>query len=125
LSPTSIRFAGLAETRPELRPDAKPRRAKTKKKDAERPRGPIPIKSTRRSFNLEDDTSPDVDLTDMDDFATSKPRKTKRRNNRRVGPTFVGRYNRLIAVAEPRASPSRRPAPGTGTGSVRNCVRVR
>ena len=57
-------------------PDAKPQRganAKTKKKDGERPRGPIPLKSTGRSFNLEDDTSPEVELTDIDDFATSKP----------------------------------------------------
>jgi cold-inducible RNA-binding protein len=56
-------------------PDAKPQRganAKTKKKDGERPRGPIPLKSTGRSFNLDDD-SPEVELTDVDDFATSKP----------------------------------------------------
>jgi cold-inducible RNA-binding protein len=57
-------------------PDAKPQRgtnAKAKKKENERPRGPIPLKSTGRSFNLEDDSSPDVDLSDMDDFATSRP----------------------------------------------------
>lgn len=56
-------------------PDAKPQRgtnAKAKKKESERPRGPIPLKNTGRSFNLDDD-SPDVDLTDVDDFATSKP----------------------------------------------------
>jgi cold-inducible RNA-binding protein len=56
-------------------PDAKPQRgggAKKNKKDAERPRGPIPLKATGRSFTLEDD-SPDVDLPDIDDFATSKP----------------------------------------------------
>ena len=56
-------------------PDAKPQRgqnAKAKKKESERPRGPIPLKSTGRSFNLEDD-SPDVELPDMDDFATSRP----------------------------------------------------
>jgi cold-inducible RNA-binding protein len=56
-------------------PDAKPQRGtnlKAKKKDAERPRGPIPLKSTGRSFTLDDD-SPDVDLADVDDFATSKP----------------------------------------------------
>ena len=56
-------------------PDAKPQRggsAKAKKKDAERPRGPIPLKSTGRSFTLEDD-SPDDVLPDIDDFATSKP----------------------------------------------------
>ena len=56
-------------------PDAKPQRgqnAKAKKKENERPRGPIPLKSTGRSFNLDDD-SPDVELPDMDDFATSRP----------------------------------------------------
>jgi RNA recognition motif-containing protein len=56
-------------------PDAKPQRgggAKAKKKDAERPRGPIPLKSTGRSFTLDDD-SPDDVLPDIDDFATSKP----------------------------------------------------
>ena len=56
-------------------PDAKPQRgpnAKAKKKEAERPRGPIPMKVTGRSFNLEDD-SPDEALPDMDNFATSKP----------------------------------------------------
>ena len=56
-------------------PDAKPQRggsAKAKKKESERPRGPIPLKSTGRSFNLEDD-SPDEALPDIDDFATSRP----------------------------------------------------
>jgi cold-inducible RNA-binding protein len=56
-------------------PDAKPQRglnAKAKKKEAERPRGPIPMKVTGRSFNLDDD-SPDEALPDMDNFATSKP----------------------------------------------------
>jgi cold-inducible RNA-binding protein len=56
-------------------PDAKPQRggsAKAKKKEAERPRGPIPLKSTGRSFTLDDD-SPDEALPDIDDFATSKP----------------------------------------------------
>ena len=56
-------------------PDAKPQRggsAKGKKKDAERPRGPIPLKATGRSFTLDDD-SPDEALPDIDDFATSKP----------------------------------------------------
>jgi RNA recognition motif-containing protein len=56
-------------------PDAKPQRggAKNKKKDNERPRGPIPLKATGRSFTLEDPDSPDEALPDMDDFATSKP----------------------------------------------------
>jgi RNA recognition motif-containing protein len=55
-------------------PDAKPQRggAKAKKKDAERPRGPIPLKATGRSFTLDDD-SPDEALPDIDDFATSRP----------------------------------------------------
>jgi RNA recognition motif-containing protein len=56
-------------------PDAKPQRgtnAKAKKKEAERPRGPIPLKATGRSFTLDDD-SPDEVLPDIDDFATSKP----------------------------------------------------
>jgi RNA recognition motif-containing protein len=56
-------------------PDAKPQRGsaqKNKKKDNERPRGPIPLKVTGRSFTLEDDSSDDTTL-DIDDFATSKP----------------------------------------------------
>lgn len=55
-------------------PDAKPQRgpnAKAKKKDAERPRGPIPTKFTGRSFSLDDD-GPDEALPDIDDFATSQ-----------------------------------------------------
>lgn len=55
-------------------PDAKPQRgpnAKAKKKDAERPRGPIPTKFTGRSFSLDDD-SPDEATPDIDDFATSR-----------------------------------------------------
>jgi RNA recognition motif-containing protein len=47
--------------------------AKGKKKDADKPRGPIPLKNTGRSFSLDDD-SPDETLPgDIDDFATSKP----------------------------------------------------
>lgn len=56
-------------------PDAKPQRggsAKAKKKDAERPRGPIPLKNTGRSFSLDDD-SPEEVLPDIDDVATSRP----------------------------------------------------
>lgn len=57
-------------------PDAKPQRGgspKSKKgKEGERPRGPIPLKATGRSFTLDDD-SPDEALPDIDDFATSKP----------------------------------------------------
>jgi RNA recognition motif-containing protein len=66
--------AGGARSR-NFGPDAKPQRggsAKGKKKEQERPRGPIPLKNTGRSFTLDDD-SPDVDLADVDDFATSKP----------------------------------------------------
>lgn len=54
-------------------PDAKPQRgpnAKAKKKESERPRGPIPTKFTGRSFSLDDD-SPDEALPDIDNFATS------------------------------------------------------
>jgi len=58
-------------------PDAKPQRgggAKAKKKDAERPRGPIPLKSTGRSFTLDDaDNTTDEVAPDIDDFATSRP----------------------------------------------------
>ena len=56
-------------------PDAKPQRgagSKAKKKESERPRGPIPLKATGRSFTLDDD-SPDEELPDIDDVATSKP----------------------------------------------------
>jgi RNA recognition motif-containing protein len=59
-------------------PDAKPQRgggAKAKRKDAERPRGPIPLKSTGRSFTLDDD-SPDDVQPDIDDFATSQVEHT-------------------------------------------------
>ncbi len=55
-------------------PDAKPSRGnqKSKKKESERPRGPIPLKATGRSFTLDDD-SPDEALPDIDDIATSQP----------------------------------------------------
>ena len=57
-------------------PDAKPQRganAKAKKKDADKPRGPIPLKNTGRSFSLDSDDSLDEPLPDIDDIATSKP----------------------------------------------------
>jgi cold-inducible RNA-binding protein len=56
-------------------PDAKPQRggAKNKKKDADKPRGPIPLKNTGRSFSLDDVDSVDEPLPDIDDIATSKP----------------------------------------------------
>lgn len=58
-------------------PDAKPQRgpnAKAKKKESERPRGPIPTKFTGRSFSLDDDGSDDAAaaVPDIDDFATSR-----------------------------------------------------
>jgi len=57
-------------------PDAKPSRGgsqKAKKKEGERPRGPIPMKTTGRSFTLDDMDAPDEPLPDIDDVATSKP----------------------------------------------------
>ena len=57
-------------------PDAKPQRgpnAKAKKKESERPRGPIPLKATGRSFSLDDDSPDDATIVDIDDIATSKP----------------------------------------------------
>ena len=59
-------------------PDAKPQRgpgAKKGKKGEERPRGPIPVKATRRSFTLDDDDAAATDeaMADIDNFATSKP----------------------------------------------------
>jgi cold-inducible RNA-binding protein len=60
-------------------PDAKPQRggsAKAKKKESERPRGPIPMKVTGRSFTLDDvDDVGAEELPDIDDIATSKPHK--------------------------------------------------
>ena len=44
-----------------------------KKKDADHPRGPIPLKNTGRSFSLDGDDSLDEPLPDIDDIATSKP----------------------------------------------------
>ncbi len=59
-------------------PDAKPQRGnqKSKKgKEGERPRGPIPLKATGRSFTLDDtDTTADEVVPDIDDIATSKPK---------------------------------------------------
>jgi cold-inducible RNA-binding protein len=57
-------------------PDAKPQRgggAKNKKKGDDKPRGPIPMKQTGRSFSLEDVDAIDEPLPDIDDVATSKP----------------------------------------------------
>jgi len=57
-------------------PDAKPQRGgpKGKKKDTEKPRGPIPLKNTGRSFSLDDVDAVDEPLPDIDDIATSKPK---------------------------------------------------
>ncbi len=60
-------------------PDAKPQRggnAKAKKKENERPRGPIPLKATGRSFTSTT-TRRTRPLPDIDDFATSKPQEDK------------------------------------------------
>ena len=57
-------------------PDAKPQRggsAKGKKKGDDKPRGPIPMKNTGRSYSLDDVDAPDEPMPDMDDVATSKP----------------------------------------------------
>lgn len=57
-------------------PDAKPQKgpgSKAKKKDADRPRGPIPTKFTGRSFSLDDDGPDEAAAGELDDFATSKP----------------------------------------------------
>jgi len=56
-------------------PDAKPSRGQkaAKKKDSERPRGPIPMKTTGRSFTLDDMDAVDDELPDIDNVATSKP----------------------------------------------------
>jgi cold-inducible RNA-binding protein len=57
-------------------PDAKPQRggsAKAKKKGDDKPRGPIPTKVTGRSFSLDDVDTPDEEMPEMDDIATSKP----------------------------------------------------
>lgn len=74
------RFDPAAPAPPRSRnfgPDAKPQRgtnAKAKKKEAERPRGPIPMKTTGRSFTLDDVDDVGVDeALDIDDIATSKP----------------------------------------------------
>ena len=57
-------------------PDAKPQRggnAKGKKKGDDKPRGPIPMKNTGRSFSLDDVDAPDEAMPEIDDVATSKP----------------------------------------------------
>ena len=58
-------------------PDAKPQRgpgsAKKKKTGEDKPRGPIPMKQTGRSFSLDDVDATDEVMPDIDDIATSKP----------------------------------------------------
>jgi len=58
-------------------PDAKPQRgpgsAKKKKTGEDKPRGPIPMKQTGRSFSLDDVDAVEEELPDIDDIATSKP----------------------------------------------------
>jgi len=66
---------GAANRAKNFGPDAKPQRGgnqKGKKKDEQRPRGPIPVKTDHRSYSLEDD-SPEEKIEDFDDFATSRP----------------------------------------------------
>jgi cold-inducible RNA-binding protein len=66
-------------------PDAKPQRgpnAKAKKKEAERPRGPIPMKTTGRSFTLDDDSADEAVAADIDDFATSRPQDEKEKEDK-------------------------------------------
>jgi cold-inducible RNA-binding protein len=73
------RFDPSAATQPPNRarnfgPDAKPSRGqKAKKRDVEKPRGPIPMKTTGRSFTLDDVDDVGGELPDIDDIATSKP----------------------------------------------------
>jgi RNA recognition motif-containing protein len=57
-------------------PDAKPQRgnaAKKKKQGEDKPRGPIPMKQTGRSFSLDDVDAVEEEMPDIDDIATSKP----------------------------------------------------
>jgi len=58
-------------------PDAKPQRgpgsAKKKKTGEDKPRGPIPMKQTGRSFSLDDVDAVEEPMPDIDDIATSKP----------------------------------------------------
>ena len=47
--------------------------AKGKKKGEDKPRGPIPMKNTGRSFSLDDVDATDDEMPEIDDVATSKP----------------------------------------------------
>ena len=53
----------------------------TSKKEAERPRGPIPTKFTGRSFTLDDEKDAvGEDVPDIDNFATSQPEDKKEKD---------------------------------------------
>ena len=57
-------------------PYSKPQRggnAKGKKKGEDKPRGPIPMKNTGRSFSLDDVDTVEEEMPEIDDVATSKP----------------------------------------------------
>jgi len=89
-------------------PDAKPQRgpnAKAKKKDAERPRGPIPTKSTGRSFTLEGDDSLDEPLPDR----TGGGRRTTAAGRSRRGAGLGGRRVGDRPDRDPRARAPRSP----------------
>jgi cold-inducible RNA-binding protein len=74
-------FEGGGQSAPPARsrnfgPDAKPSRgnaAKKKKQGDDKPRGPIPMKQTGRSFSLDDVDQQEDEQIDIDDIATSKP----------------------------------------------------
>jgi RNA recognition motif-containing protein len=68
--------SGAAARARNFGPDAKPQRganAKGKKKGDDKPRGPIPMKNTGRSFSLDDVDAMDDAMPDIDDVATSRP----------------------------------------------------
>jgi hypothetical protein len=62
--------AGTSDRTPSLSAAAVPR---ARKKGDDKPRGPIPLKNTGRSFSLDDVDAADEALPEMDDVATSKP----------------------------------------------------
>ena len=67
----------VPRTQPELRPgrqaSARRQRERARRRASDKPRGPIPLKNTGRSFSLDDVGHPDEALPEMDDIATSKP----------------------------------------------------
>ena len=77
------RAAAVRSIRPRRRRPAQPqlrtrrqtatrRQRESQEEGSRRPRGPIPLKNTGRSFTLDDDYA-DEALPDIDDFATSRP----------------------------------------------------